>query len=126
MLTLDVRFPRKRRVQAEIAQAAEMLERSKETLDAQLQQQLATAQQQYIQAVSDAELLTEYREGLIPQSDAAYRATLNAYASNREQLTHVLLSFTDLLTLRLEFAKTLADHETALAHLESLTGATLR
>jgi outer membrane protein, heavy metal efflux system len=126
MLTLDVRFPRKRRVQAEIAQAAEMLERSKETLDAQLQQQLATAQQQYIQAVSDAELLTEYREGLIPQSDAAYRATLNAYASNREQLTHVLLSFTDLLTLRLEFAKTLADHEMALAHLESLTGATLR
>jgi cobalt-zinc-cadmium efflux system outer membrane protein len=126
MLTFDVRFPRKKRVNAEIAEAAEMLGQSKETLDAQLQQQLAATQQQYVQASSDAELLKEYREGLIPQSDAAYRATLSAYAANREQFTRVLLYFTDLLNLKLEFAKTLADHEMALAHLESLTGATLR
>jgi cobalt-zinc-cadmium efflux system outer membrane protein len=126
MLTFDVRFPRKKRVNAEIAEAAEMLGQSKEALDAQLQEQLAATQQQYVQASSDAELLKEYREGLIPQSDAAYRATLSAYAANREQFTHVLLYFTDLLNLKLEFAKTLADHEMALAHLESLTGATLR
>ena len=126
MLTFDVRLPRKKRVHAEVAEAAEMLGQSRDALDAQLQQQLAATQQQYVQAVSDVELLTEYRDGLVPQSDAAYRATLSAYAANREQLTHVLLYFTDLLNLRLEFAKTLADHETALAHLESLTGATLR
>jgi outer membrane protein, heavy metal efflux system len=126
MLTFDVRFPRKKRVNAEIAEAAEMLGQSKEALDAQLQEQLAATQQQYVQASSDAELLKEYREGLIPQSDAAYRATLSAYAANRDQFTHVLLYFTDLLNLKLEFAKTLADHEMALAHLESLTGATLR
>jgi outer membrane protein, heavy metal efflux system len=126
MLTFDVRFPRRKRVNAEIAEASEMVAQSKDALDAQLQQQLAATQQQYVQATGDAELLKEYREGLIPQSDASYRATLSAYASNREQLTHVLLSFTDLLNLRLDFAKTLADHEYALAHLESLTGATLR
>jgi outer membrane protein, heavy metal efflux system len=126
MLTFDVRFPRKKRVNAEIAEAAEMLGQSKETLDAQLQQQLAATQQQYVQASSDAELLKEYREGLLPQSDAAYRATLSAYAANREQFTHVLLYFTDLINLKLDFAKTLADHEMALANLESLTGATLR
>lgn len=103
-----------------------MLAQSNEALDAQLQQQLAATQQQYVQAASDAELLKEYREGLIPQSDAAYRATLNAYASNREQFTHVLSYFTELLNLKIEFAKTLANHEMALAHLESLTGATLR
>jgi hypothetical protein len=38
----------------------------------------------------------------------------------------VLSYFTDLLNLKLEYAQTLLDHETALAHLESLTGATLR
>ncbi|MDT7810265.1 MAG: outer membrane protein heavy metal efflux system, partial [Acidobacteriaceae bacterium] len=38
----------------------------------------------------------------------------------------VLEYFTDLLSLKLDFAKTLEDHEIALAHLESLTGATLR
>jgi hypothetical protein len=80
----------------------------------------------YVKAASDEELLKEYREGLIPQSDAAYRATLSAYASNREQFVHVLSYFTDLLSLRLEYAHTLMDHEAALAHLETLTGATLR
>jgi outer membrane protein TolC len=126
MFTFDVRFPRRKRVHAEIAEAAEKRAESKETLDAHLQQQLAEVQEEYVKATSDEELLKEYREGLIPQSDAAYRATLNSYASNREEFVHVLLYFTDILNLKLEYAQTLEDHEAALAHLESLTGATLR
>jgi cobalt-zinc-cadmium efflux system outer membrane protein len=126
MLTFDVRFPRKKRVNAEIAEASESRAESQQTLDAHLQQQLAEAQQGYIKATSDEELLKEYREGLIPQSDAAYRATLNSFASNREQFIHVLTYFTDVLNLKLEYAQTLEDHEAALAHLESMTGATLR
>ena len=126
MFTLNVRVPRRRRVHAEVAEAAETLAQSKETLDAHLQQQLAEVKQEYVTASSDSELLKEYREGLIPQSDAAYRSTLNAYASNRDQFTHVLLYFVNVLQLRLEYAQVLADHETALVHLETLTGATLR
>jgi len=79
-----------------------------------------------VQATTDEELLKEYRDGLVPQADAAYQATLSAYASNREQFTHVLQYFSSLLNLKLEYSQTLLDHETALAHLESLTGATLR
>lgn len=126
MFTFDVRFPRKARVNAEIAEATEKRSESQRTLDAHLQQQLAEVQAEYVKAMSDDELLKEYREGLIPQSDAAYRATLNAYASNREQFLHVLSYFTDVLSLKLEYAQTLMDHETALAQLETLTGATLR
>jgi len=126
MLTFDVRFPRKKRVNAEIAEAAENRAVSVLTLDTHLQQQLAEIQQGYVKATSDEELLKEYREGLIPQSDAAYRATLNAYGSNREQFIRVLTYFADVLNLKLEYAQTLQDHEAALAHLESLTGATLR
>jgi cobalt-zinc-cadmium efflux system outer membrane protein len=126
MFTFDIRFPRKERVNAEIAESQEQLIQSQKTLDAHLQQQLAEVQQGYVKATSDEELLKEYREGLIPQSDAAYRATLSAYAANREQFIHVLSYFTDLLNLKLAYAQTLMDHETALAHLESLTGATLR
>jgi outer membrane protein, heavy metal efflux system len=126
MFTFDVRFPRKKRVNAEIAEATEKLSESQQTLDAHLQQQLAEVQEGYVKATSDEELLKEYREGLIPQSDAAYRATLSAYASNREQFIHVLSYFTDTLNLKLEYVQTLVDHEAALAHLESLTGATLR
>jgi len=126
MFTFDVRFPRKARVNAEIAEATEKRSESQRTLDAHLQQQLAEVQEGYVKATSDEELLKEYREGLIPQSDAAYRATLSAYASNREPFIHVLSYFTDLLSLKLEYAQILVDHETALADLESLTGATLR
>jgi outer membrane protein TolC len=126
MLTFDVRFPRKKRVNAEIAEAAEQRAESQQTLEGHLQQQLAEVQQEFVKATSDEELLKEYREGLIPQSDAAYRATLSAYAANREQFIHVLSYFTDILNLKLEDAQTLEDHEAALAHLESLTGATLR
>jgi cobalt-zinc-cadmium efflux system outer membrane protein len=126
MFTFDVRFPRKGRVNAEIAEATEKRSESQQTLNAHLQQQLAEVQEGYVKAASDEELLKEYLEGLIPQSDAAYRATLSAYASNREQFVHVLSFFTDTLNLKLEYAQTLADHEAALAHLETLTGATLR
>ncbi len=126
MFTFNVRFPRKKRVEAEIAEATEKRSESQQTLNAHLQQQLAEVQQEYVKATSDEELLKEYREGLVPQSDAAYRATLNAYASNREPFINVLSNFTELLSLRLEYAQTLVDHEAALAHLETLTGATLR
>jgi hypothetical protein len=100
MFTFDVRFPRKARVNAEIAEATEKRSEWQQTQNAHLQQQLAEVQ--------------------------AYRATLSAYASNREQFIHVLSYFTDLLSLKLEYAQTLVNHEAALAHLESLTGATLR
>ena len=126
VFTLNVHVPRRRRVRAEVAETSQMLAQSKETLDGDLQQQLAEVKRQYVTASSDSDLLKEYREGLIPQSDAAYRSTLNAYAANRDQLTHVLLYFVNVLNLKLEYAQVLADRETALAHLETLTGATLR
>ncbi len=126
MFTLNVHVPRRRRVRAEVDESAEMLAQSKQALDADLQQQLAEVKRQYVTAASDRELLKEYREGLIPQSDAAYRSTLNAYAASRDQFAHVLLYFVNVLNLKLEYAQVLAEHETALAHLESLTGATLR
>ena len=126
MFTFDVRFPRKKRINEDIAEAVEQRAESQQTLDAHLQQQLAEVQQEFVKATGDEELLKEYREGLIPQSDAAYRATLSAYAANREEFVHVLLYFTDILNLKLEYAQALEDHETALARLESLTGATLR
>jgi outer membrane protein TolC len=126
MFTFNLRLPRRGRVHAEVAEAAEKLAQSQEELDAHLQQQLAQVKRGYVKVTSDEELLKEYKEGLIPQSDAAYRSTLSSYASNREVLTHVLLYFVNVLGLKLDEAQVLADHETTLAHLETLTGATLR
>lgn len=126
MFTFNVTLPRKKRVNAEITEAEEGVLASRSTLNAHLQQQLAQVQKDYVQAIGDEDLLKEYRDGLIPQSDAAYRAALNSYASNRDQFVHALSYFTDLLNLKLEYAQILLDHEMTLARLESLTGATLR
>ena len=126
MLSFQMRLPRKERVNAEIAQAAESVAESRDALDSQIQQQMAGTQQEYAKARSDEEILTDYREGLVPQSEASYRATLGAYSSNREQFAHVISSFLNLLNLRMETLQTLADHEMALARLETLTGASLR
>ncbi len=122
MFTFDVRLPRKARVDAEIAEATEKRSITTNTRRTSHQQQLA----KFSKSMSKRQAMKGYTEGipgrLIPQSDAAYRATLNAYASNREPFIHVLSYFTDLLCLRIVYAQTLVDHEAAVAHLETLTG----
>jgi outer membrane protein TolC len=126
MFTFNLRLPRRSRVRAEVEEAGEKVAQSRDTLDAHLQEQLAQVKRGYVTVQSDEELLREYQEGLIPQSDAAYRSTLNSYANNRDVLTHVLLYFVNVLDMKLDEAQVLADHETTLARLETLTGATLR
>jgi outer membrane protein TolC len=125
-LTLNMRLPRRKRAEGEIAEATEYLNQSKQELDSQMQQQLAEVQKQFIAVTSTKELLKEYQEGLIPQSEAAFHSEEAAYQSNKEQFAPVLSSLLDVLSFEHDYQQALLDHETALAHLETLTGATLR
>jgi outer membrane protein TolC len=126
MLTVSMRLPRRKRVQAGVAEAAESLERSKQELDSEMQQQLAEVQKQYITVTNTAELLKEYQEGLLPQAAAAVRAEETTYQSGKQTLASVLSSLLDVLTFEHDSQQALLDHETALARLETLTGAQLR
>jgi cobalt-zinc-cadmium efflux system outer membrane protein len=126
MLTLSMRLPRRKRVEAGIAEAAESLEQSKQELDSQVQQQLAEVQKQYISVTNTAELLTEYQDGLLPQAQAAFRAEQTTYQSGKQAFAPVLSSLLDVLTFEHDYQQALLDHETALARLETLTGAQLR
>jgi len=126
MLTISMRLPRRKRVEAGVAEAAESLERSKQELDSQVQQQLAEVQKQYIAVTNTAELLTEYQDGLLPQAQAAFRAEQTIYQSGKEAFPPVLASLLDVLTFEHDYQQALLDHETALARLETLTGAQLR
>jgi cobalt-zinc-cadmium efflux system outer membrane protein len=126
MLTLNMRLPRRKRVEAGVAEAAESLERSRQELDSQVQQQLSEVQKQYIAVTNTAELLKEYQEGLLPQAEAAFRAEQNTYQSGKETLAPVLSTLLDVLTFEHDSQQALLDHETALARLETLTGAQLR
>jgi outer membrane protein TolC len=124
--TFNMRFPRKKRVNAEIAEASEMLERSRAEADADQQQLEAEAQKEAIAVQSSAELMKEYQQGLIPQAESVFRSELNAYQSNRSTLSAVLNALMERISFEHDYQQTLLDRETALARLETLTGAELR
>ena len=126
MLTFNMRLPRRKRVEAGVAEAAESLEQSKKELDSQVQQQFAEVQKETIVVTNSEELLKEYHDGLVPQAQAAYRAELTTYESGKGTFAAVLSSLIDLLTFEHDYQQAILDHETALARLEALTGAQLR
>jgi outer membrane protein TolC len=126
MLTLGMVLPRRSRVRAEVAEAAESLAAATEHLDAAHQQNLADTQKQFTIASTTAELLAQYRDGLVPQADAVFHSGLAGYESNKQSLTAVLTALNEVLELKRGYEQTLLDHELAIVRLETLTGAVLR
>jgi outer membrane protein TolC len=111
---------------AEIDAATEKLESSRSQASEDRLRKLAEVQKQYVIVVSSDELMRECKEGLIPQSKAVYQSKLSAYQSDREKFSAVIEAFLDEITFENDYLEALLDHETALAHLEALTGEKLR
>jgi len=126
MATFSVRLPNRGRQKAELAEAQEKKEQSQHELDSESQQVLSEVQQQYVKAKTTEEQLKIYSDGLIPQSSAAFRAALSAYQSNRLEFSSLLSAFLDVLNFDMEYRNQLAEHESALANLERLTGVEFR
>ena len=125
MLSFSVNFPRRKPRQAALAQAQVNVERAQQEQDAQVQAVLAEVQKQYVTIKASEEQLLIYRDGLIPQAQATIQAGLAAYESNRADFETLFSSYMDVLNLDLEYQQTLLDHDTAIAHIERLTGVTL-
>ena len=125
MLTFAVTLPNKSRRRAELAQATEKRERANQELRTEVQRQSAEIQQQFVMAQTSAEQLKIYKEGLIPQAAASFRSALAAYQANRQDFQTLFSSFLDALDLDLQYQRELADHESALAKIEAITGVTL-
>jgi outer membrane protein, heavy metal efflux system len=126
-LSLGIKIPlyRSRRQDPELAQAAEELNQSRREYESQVQQAYFEVKDQYLAADSAAKVLQIYREGLIPQATATFQAGLAAYQVGREDFQTLLDSFRDVLNLDIEYWRTLADHESAMARIERLTGVRL-
>jgi cobalt-zinc-cadmium efflux system outer membrane protein len=114
-----------RRQNPALAQASEELNQSRREYEAQIQQAYFEVKDQYLAADAGAKVLKMYREGLIPQAMASFQAGLAAYQVGQENFQSLLDSFLDVLNLDTEYWRTLADHESALARLERLTGVSL-
>ena len=122
MATFGIRLPNRGRQKAELAEAQENQERARQELEAESQRVLSEVQQQYVRAKTSEERLKIYSDGLVPQSEATFQSALSAYQSNRQDFESLLSGFLDVLNLDLEYRSELAEHESALAELERLTG----
>jgi outer membrane protein TolC len=126
MATFGINLPNRGRRKAELAQAEANREQAKRMLEAEQQRRLAEVQDQFVVAQTSAEQLKIYKEGLIPQSEATFRSAQGAYQSGKQDFETMLNSFLDVLSMQIEYQRELADHETALARLEALTGVDVR
>ncbi len=128
MLSFGIRVPiyRGRKQRPELAQAEAELNRSRSEYEAQSQRVAFELRTEYETAQKTAELLKVYREGLLPQARAEFQAGVAAYQNNRQDFQALLASFLDVLRLDEEYWQRAAEHETALARLEELTGLALR
>ncbi|MGH9406120.1 MAG: TolC family protein [Terriglobia bacterium] len=124
MLSFGVRVPlyRKRRQDPELAERLDDLASSRQQYEAAVQQDYFSVRDAFLDARTDDQVLKIYREGLIPQATAGLNAGLAAYQQSREDFETLINSFLDVLHLDEEYWRALADHETALARLEALTG----
>src|SRR5207302_9591271 len=103
MASFGVRLPNRGRQRAALAEAEQNQERARQELDAESQRVLSEVQQQYIRAKTSEERLKIYSDGLVPQSEAAFRSALSAYQSNRQEFVSLLSGFLDDLNLDLEY-----------------------
>ena len=124
MLSFTARIPiyRRRKLNAEMAQSVEELNRSRREYESQVQSAFFDIRNQFIAAETASQMLKIYREGLIPQALAAYQAGLASYQTGRLDFESLLSAFMDVLNFDSEYWKTLMDHETALARIEQVAG----
>ena len=108
-----------------MTQAVEELNRSEREYESQVQTAYFDVRNQYIAAETASQMLKIYREGLIPQALATYRAGLASYQTGSLDFESLFSSFLDVLNFDGEYWKTLMEHETALARIEQITGVAL-
>lgn len=124
VLTFNARVPiyRRRKLNPEMTQAFEELNRSQREYESQVQSAYFDVRNQYIAAETASQMLKIYREGLIPQALATYRAGLASYQTGSLDFESLFSAFMDVLNFDGEYWKTLMEHETALARIEQITG----
>lgn len=128
MFTFSASLPiyRRRKLNPELTQAVEELNRSRREYEGQVQSAYFDVRNQYITAQTASQILNIYRDGLIPQALATYQAGLASYQAGRLDFETLLSAFLDVLNFDQEYWKTLAEHETAFSRIEQVTGISLR
>lgn len=78
--------------------------------------------QQYLSAKASERLLTLYSKGVVPQSSLALESSMASYQVGNLDFLSLLANFTTLLNYETDYYRQLADYQTAVARIETLTG----
>ena len=81
--------------------------------------------QQYLEAKASEQLLQLYSQGLVPQSSLALDSSMSAYEVGTADFLTVFTNFSTVLNYQVDYYRELANYQSSLAQLESLTGVEL-
>jgi outer membrane protein TolC len=105
-----------------VAEASEDLISAEKMHDNRLNEVRFELKQQYLAAKASERLLTLYSKGVVPQSSLALESSMAAYQVGNVDFLSLIANFTTLLSYETDYYRQLADYQTALARIESLTG----
>jgi cobalt-zinc-cadmium efflux system outer membrane protein len=79
-------------------------------------------QDQWLVVQTTQRVITIYREGLIPQAQATLKSAMAAYRVGKVDFQTLLSAQIDLLRLRQQYYRAVADHEIAIARIREVVG----
>lgn len=123
-VTVSVNIPvffRSKQRQA-VAEASEDLISAEKMRDNRQNEVRFELKQQYLAAKASDRLLTLYAKGVVPQSSLALESSMASYQVGNVDFLSLIANFTTLLDYEIDYYRQLADYQTALARIESLTG----
>lgn len=104
---------------AEASEQAAAAESSRQNRQNELDFQV---KEQYLAAKASEQLLQLYSQGVVPQSSLALESSMSAYQVGAVDFLNVLANFSTVLNYQIDYYRELANYQSALAQLESLTG----
>jgi outer membrane protein TolC len=105
-----------------VAEASEELVSAEKMRDNRLNEVRFELKQDYLAAQASERLLTLYSKGVVPQSSLALESSMASYQVGSVDFLSLTANFTTLLDYEKDYYRQLADYQTALARIESLTG----
>jgi outer membrane protein TolC len=126
-LTVSVSIPifYKTKQREGVAEASEDLLSAENMRDNRLNEVRFELKQQYLAAKASERLMSLYTTGIVPQTSLALESSMSAYQVGNLDFSSMLANFTTLLSYETEYYRQVADHETAIAQMESLTGVSI-
>jgi outer membrane protein, heavy metal efflux system len=122
MATFSIRLPNRKRVNAAIGEAEARRQQIEAAQTAQHRQLQGELEQELVMLRTIRDQLRIYREGLTPQSEAAFNTGMAAYRTGKQEYQALLASYSDTLRLGIEYQQLIGEHEITIARIERLTG----